>query len=276
MIYKSILEIRSSSHKIAAILGHHQLSEISRRLGRTGGNLFRVSDSIHNADIVHIDHGNAGRNIRERHKGIGNSHDFVGILCIRISIAQDAAVGFSSDGTQISAFVRRGCANKGNINVDASLFNSADTAAVRVHDCNILQFSRADSLSNSSTDAGGPNGCYGTILDERNNGIVCFSERRGTYCNIANAHVVDFFHDQIYNIVSVAEMVVERNRHSVTDTAGNQRIMNRFGQLAAAGIKIGAYHGRSPFVFFSVVTEAAVKNISAGCGKDFFGNIPTY
>ena len=115
LIGKTILKIRSIHYYLCAVICHFQLPQVCSRLCCSRSNLGRISNFIYNNHIIHINHGNAGRNIREGNQTVCNCYNLICILGIYHCIGKNAAVAFASVGSHIAAFVTGGRSNEGNI-----------------------------------------------------------------------------------------------------------------------------------------------------------------
>ena len=80
LVGETFLEVRGVDHKLCAVVCHHDLSHIRRRLCGACGDLCRVSDLIDHAHIVHVRHGDACRKVRERNEAVCHRYDLVRIL----------------------------------------------------------------------------------------------------------------------------------------------------------------------------------------------------
>ena len=82
LVGETFLKIRCVDNKLCAVICHHDLSDISRRFCGTCRDLCRISDLIHNTHIVHVYHGDACRNVRERNEAVCHGNDLIRILGI--------------------------------------------------------------------------------------------------------------------------------------------------------------------------------------------------
>ena len=111
LIREAFFKVRRMDDKLGAVIRHHDFPYIGSRLCRAGGNFRRVADFFYHTDKVNLGHGNAGRDIGERHQAIGDGHYFVGILGVYHGVRQYAAIAFAAVGPHIAVFVTSGCAD---------------------------------------------------------------------------------------------------------------------------------------------------------------------
>ena len=82
LVGEAFLKIRGVDYELCAVIRHHDLSDIRCRLRGTCRDLCRISDLIHNTHVVHIYHGDACRNIRERNEAVCHGNNLIRILGI--------------------------------------------------------------------------------------------------------------------------------------------------------------------------------------------------
>ena len=82
LVGKALFKIRCVDHKLGTVVRHHDLSHIGGGLCRSSGDLCRISDLVHHAHIVHMDHGDAGGNVGEGDQAVGEGDHLVGIFRI--------------------------------------------------------------------------------------------------------------------------------------------------------------------------------------------------
>ncbi|CCY84880.1 putative uncharacterized protein [Clostridium sp. CAG:149] len=219
LIGKAVPEIGRVDDKLGAVVGHHQLSHICGGLGRSRGDLSRISNGIHHADIVHICHGNAGRNVWEGHQTVCNCHNLVRILGVHHGIGKHAAVALSPVWPAVSVLIAGGRADEGNVNVHLAGLNGPHTAAVGAHNRQISELSRRYGLSDFSPHAGGLNACHRPVLDVGHNRIIGLTHGAGADGDALYSHPVNLFHDHVQHIVAFTEMMVKGKCHIVTKPA---------------------------------------------------------
>ena len=92
----------------------------------------------------------------------------------------------------------------------AAFFNGADSAAVRVHYCCMLQLSHAYSAADIAANTRRVDHGYGAVFDIRYYGIVSSAQGGRTDGYVPYTHTMYFIHYHIYYFVAAAKMMVKR------------------------------------------------------------------
>ena len=97
--------------------------------------------------------------------------------------------------------------------------NRADTAAVAPHDCESLKPSLGDGLADLAAHARTLDVGDGPVVYHVDNGVILAAHRGRADGNVLDAELMNLFHDHVENLIALAEVVVEAQRHAVLDFA---------------------------------------------------------
>ena len=171
LIDKAIFVPRHIGHEISRIFSHEELSLVRRRFGSTRSNLVWIANGVNFDNVVNVRHVNGSRNVGEGNKRIGDNDNFVCILGIYGSIAENTAVtsAGTADSPAVAHIIGAGSTNEGNVNMDFAGFDGTDTAAVTAHDGKAFQFAVGNGFPNFAAHTGAwmfvmvPSSIIGTI-----------------------------------------------------------------------------------------------------------------
>ena len=110
----------------------HQLSRIAGHARGANADFRRVAYAVDFDNIINLILNNAGRHIRKRLNAFRQQNHLAGIFCIDHRVAKRAASGFAAAAAGIAIFVAAGDRQERDININFTLFNQIDPAAVRV------------------------------------------------------------------------------------------------------------------------------------------------
>ena len=82
LVGETFLKIWGVDNKLCAVIRHHDLSDIRCRFCSTCRNLCRISNLIYDTNVIHIYHGDACRNVRERNEAVCHGNNLICILGI--------------------------------------------------------------------------------------------------------------------------------------------------------------------------------------------------
>ena len=82
LVGEAFLKIWGVDNKLCAVICHHDLSDIRRRFCSTCRDLCRISNLIYDTNVIHIYHGDACRNVRERNETVCHGNNLICILGI--------------------------------------------------------------------------------------------------------------------------------------------------------------------------------------------------
>ena len=94
---------------------------------------------------------------------------------------------------------------------------------------------------------------------------MCLTKRTCTDGDIFNAHLVDFFHNHVYYIVTLTEVMVEGNGHAVLDLTFHQCLMNVLHDLASVRIHHGMSLRSCFLILVIIVSVSALERFLTGC-----------
>ena len=77
LIGEAILEVWGVDNELGAVICHHDLTDIGGRFCCAGCDLGRISDLIYDTDEIHLGHGDACRDVRERYEAVSDCYDSV-------------------------------------------------------------------------------------------------------------------------------------------------------------------------------------------------------
>ncbi len=105
---------------------------------------------------------------------------------------------------------------------------------------------------------------------------MCFSKRTCTDGNIFDSHIMNLFHDHIYHKVSLTEMMMKADCHSVFDSTFYKHIMNAVYKLASIRID----HTGSKWTVFAICISVkmmySLKYFFPCLFQDLFRDISAY
>ena len=97
--------------------------------------------------------------------------------------------------------------------------NRADTAAVAPHDCEALKPTLGDGLADLAAYARALDIGDGPVVYHVDNRVILAAHRGSADGDVLDAELMDFFHNHVENLIALAEVVVEAQRHAVLDFA---------------------------------------------------------
>ena len=273
LIGEAVLEVRGVGHDLGAVLSHHQLALVGGGLGCAGGDLLRDTDLVHDADVIHLGHGDVGGIVGEGHQAVGDGDHVVGLIAVHVGVAQNAAVGLAADAAAVAVLIAGGCADEGDVHMGLAGDKGADTAAVAAHGRQTLQLAVGDGLADLAADAGGLDVGDGAVLDHGDQIIVGLAQRAGADGDVLQAHLLDLFHDHADHEVAVTEVMMERNGHAVVCVALDEGLVDVLDHLVVVVVHHGRDHGASLLEGLAVLVVIALKDLFAGLLQDLFGNV---
>ena len=102
---------------------------------------------------------------------------------------------------------------------------------------------------------------------------MCLTKRTCTDCDILDSHIVDLFHDHIYNIVTITEMMMETNGHSVFYSTFFQDVANVIHKFASIGVDNTLCHRSLFSIFISIKMMCSLKYFFSCCFQNLFRNV---
>ena len=276
LVGEAVLEVGRVDNDLCAVVGHHQLAHIGGRLGRTGGDFFRDTDLVHHADVIDLGAVDVCRIVGERDKAVGDGYDLVSVVAVHEGIAQHAAVALTADALAVAVIVAGGRADKGNIDGRLAGLDGTDTAAVAAHDGETFQLAFRDSLPDLAAHTAGLDVGNRAILNHRHQRVMRFAEGTCADGDIFDAHLVNFLHDHVDDQISIAEMVVEAQRHAVVGTTLDKGLVDRADEFA----RVMVHHdlGDRPLLveLGAILIVVALKDFLAGDFQNLFRNFSAY
>ena len=261
---EAFLEVRGVDHELGAVIRHHDLADVGGRFRGAGSDLRRVADGVDHAHVIHMDHGNAGRHVGERHQAVGDGDYLIRVLRVHDRVGQNAAVALAAVGLHVAVLVAGRRADERDVDMDLAGLDGADAAAVGAHDRQITELSCGNGLADLAADAGGLDTYDGSVLDHGNDGIMSLAQGGRADGDPLDAHVVDLFHDHIDNVVALAEMMMEGNGHAVLDSAFYQSLVDVLHHLAPLRIAYRVYSGSGLGILIIIIGVSAFKYLLAG------------
>ena len=131
---ESFLEIAAVDDDLGCV---HREQDVARVLGvadGSGRNLGGIPDRVHEDNIIHIVLGNRVRSVRIINKIVGDDHNLVSVLGVRLGVAEGSADGLGVIGAGVTAGVAGRVtgrsAQEGYINVKITVGDGASTSSV--------------------------------------------------------------------------------------------------------------------------------------------------
>ena len=254
---KSVAEVRGRGHDAGTVFGHLQLTDVLGHADDVARDLRRVTDFVDDADIIDVDHRDGWREVRERHHGVGDRDDVVGVAGIDDAVGQHTAVALAADAAEVTILVRGRRTDKCDINVDVPFFDGAHAAAVASDDRRRREPAEGYVLADTVTDAGGLDADDGALFDHLCDATVRLAERRRADREVAEAHLLCGLEHHIDDVVTVAEMMMEGKDHAVPRAALLECLADAADHLASPRIDHAAHRRRRLRIWFVVPVTAA-------------------
>ena len=216
---KSVAEVRSRGHDAGAVFGHLQLADVLGHADDVARDLRRVTDFVDDADIIDVDHRDGWREVRERHHGVGDGDDVVGVAGIHDAVGQHAAIALAADAAEVTILVRGRRTDKRDVDMHVPFFDGAHAAAVASDDRRRRESAEGYVLADTVTDTGGLDADDGALFDHRCDTTVRLAERRRADREVAEAHLLCGLEHHVDDVVTVAEVVMEGKDHAVPRAA---------------------------------------------------------
>ena len=228
---ESIAEITAVHDDFRSLLGEQNVTRVLRVANRTRRNLRRVADAIdfdHEIDIVL---GNGIRHIGIGHEVVGQNHHLVGILGIGLGIAERATDRLGVLRARITGCVTRRvarrCAEESHVDVQVAVADGRATTAVRTEHNGFLHQTVRNLVGEFAAQSAGRNFRHHAVFDVLDERFVNVLQARSGHVQVFETHFGQFIDHHVHHFVATAEVVVERNRHAVFQSAATDGFFQR-------------------------------------------------
>ena len=273
---KSVAEVRGRGHDAGAVFGHLQLADVLGHADDVARDLRRVADFVDDADIIDVDHRDGWREVRERHHGVGDGDDVVGVAGIHDAVGQHAAVALAADAAEVTILVRGRCTDKCDVNVDVPFFDGAHAATVASDDRRRREPAEGYVLADTVTDAGGLDADDGALFDHLCDAAVRLAERRRADRQIAEAHLLCGLEHHVDDVVTIAEVMMEGKDHTVPRAALLECLADTADHLASPWVDHAAHCRRCLRIWFVVPVAAAPERLLPIALQNLVRDVPAY
>ena len=197
------------------ILSHHQAHRVTGDLGGARNDARRVADALHLHHIIHIGLADGEISQRIRHQVVGDDDHFFGIHGIGKGIAQAAAGRFAVFAGAVAHGVGSGRCHKGHIDGAAALLDVAGASAMGAEGHRFIQHAVGDGPAHHAADVVGFQASDHMVFDMPDEGLMGVEHRGRIHIQVFDPQVGHSVHDHVEHIVTVAQMMVEGDRHAV-------------------------------------------------------------
>ena len=273
---KSVAEVRGRGHDASAVFSHLQLTDVLGHADDVARDLRRVTDFVDDADIIDVDHRDGWWEVRERHHGVGDGDDVVGVAGIHDAVGQHAAVALAADAAEVTILVRGRRTDKRDVNVHVPFFNGAHAAAVAPDDRRRREPAEGYVLADTITDAGGLDADDGALFDHRCDTAVRLAERRRADREVAEAHLLCGLEHHVDDVVTVAEVMMEGKDHAVPRAALLECLADAPDHLASLRIDHAAHRRRRLRIRLVVPVRAAPERLLPIALQNLVRDVPAH
>ena len=273
---KSVAEVRGRGHDAGAVFSHLQLANVLGHANDVARDLRRVTDFVDDADVIDVDHRDGWREVRERHHGVGDGDDVVGVAGIDDAVGQHAAVALAADAAEVTILVRGRRTDKRDVNVDVPFFDGAHAAAVASDDRRGREPAEGYVLADAVTNAGGLDADDRPLFDHLRDAAVRLAERRRADREVAESHLLSGLEHHVDDVVTVAEVMMEGKDHAVPRAALLECLTDAADHLTSPRIDHAAHRRRRLRIWFVIPVAAAPERLLPIALQNLVRDLPAH